>query len=319
MSKAFYPVAGGTARAGKMVYVVLSGLTRKVKAGYAVRGDVHRQFYSAGPLVSFSGAHTISDITIDGKAYKLLTMTGSGMLTVAGEGVQYWICGGGASGENAWYEMRNGYGTGRGGCGGHVASGTIMSGTWTIIIGAGGTTPGMASNHQKGIYSAGGNTEMAKGTTSHTANGGTLESGGSGGGYAWSSTGTSQYSKIDGGVGDGVSTYPFGVSSLFAHSAGGGSGSIIGWTRLGMCDGGTNGGDGTTSSSSTQASGGEKGGGAGGVFMSGVTDSPNGEGATFFGSAGGGASVSTSSSWRNQFGTGGAGYQGVAYVLVPAA
>lgn len=227
------------------------------------------------------------------------------------------MCGGGASGENSWYTNSAGYGTGRGGCGGHVASETIEPGTRTITIGAGGAIPEIIGTHQPNTYSAGGKTKIVKGTTSQTANGGTLESGGSGGGYAWSSSAQNKYVKINGGVGDGVSTYPFGMTNLFAHSAGGGSGSIIGWIRLGMCDGGTNGGNGTKSSSNTQASGGEKGGGAGGMWMDTLGISPNGMSATFFGSAGGGASVSTTTSLPNQFGSGGAGYQGVVYIAIP--
>lgn len=266
---------------------------------------------------SYTGEYTEQDyISSSGTKHKLYTLTGSGTLTVKGSEVQYWMCGGGASGENSWYSNSAGYGTGRGGCGGHVASGAITSGTWTIIIGAGGATPEIISTHPKDTYSAGGKTEMIIGTTRHTANGGTLESGGSGGGYAWSSAGESKYSKIIGGVGDGVSTYPFGVSDLFAHSAGGGGGSISGWIRLSMCDGGTNGGDGSKSNSSTQASGGEKGGGAGGVWNTSVSDSPNGGYATFFGSAGGGAAVVTETV-TNQFGVGGAGYQGVVYIAIP--
>lgn len=291
---------------------------KKIVKGYVGGPDGKaRLFFGENKPFSYTGEYTEQDYTdSSGVAHKIYTLTTSGELKLTKE-AGYWMCGGGASGENSWYTNSAGYGTGRGGCGGHVASETIEPGTRTITIGAGGAIPEIIGTHQPNTYSAGGKTKIVKGTTTQTANGGTLESGGSGGGYAWSSSAESKYVKINGGVGDGVSTYPFGMTNLFAHGAGGGSGSIIGWTRLGMCDGGTNGGNGSKSSSSTQASGGEKGGGAGGVYMSSVGASSNGMSATFFGSAGGGASVSTSTSWRNQFGSGGAGYQGVVYIAIP--
>ncbi len=291
---------------------------KKIVKGYVGGPDGKaRLFFGENKPFSYTGEYTEQDYTdSSGVAHKIYTLTTSGELKLTKE-AGYWMCGGGASGENSWYTNSAGYGTGRGGCGGHVASETIEPGTRTITIGAGGAIPEIIGTHQPNTYSAGGKTKIVKGTTSQTANGGTLESGGSGGGYAWSSSAESKYVKINGGVGDGVSTYPFGMTNLFAHGAGGGSGSIIGWIRLGMCDGGTNGGNGSKSSSSTQASGGEKGGGAGGVYMSSVGASSNGMSATFFGSAGGGASVSTSTSWRDQFGSGGAGYQGVVYIAIP--
>ena len=306
MSKAFYPVAGGTARAGKAAYAVLSGLTRKVKAGYAVRGGVHRQFYCAGPLVTFSGAHTISDITIDGKAYKLMTMTGSGTLTVAGEGVRYWMCGGGGNGGTSSATGSGAswtYYSGAGGGGGYVKTGILSGGRWTVLIG-----------------SAGSETSMSKGTNTITAGGGAdTGAGGTAGGCAQAFAYPTLTVITTYAYGTGVSTYPFGLVPLYAHCAGGGSGAFGQSNPAGKkngYNGGTNGGDGTTIQSSGTAAGGTggtKGGGDGGVGANSASLRAGGA-ATFYGAGGGGGGM-----WLSSTGTGGAGYQGVAYVLVPAA
>ena len=77
---------------------VYKELARKVIRAYQPDANGKAQLWfdadAAGISVTFSGTHTISDITIDGKAYKLITMTGSGTLTVKGGEVQYWLCGG---------------------------------------------------------------------------------------------------------------------------------------------------------------------------------------------------------------------------------
>lgn len=256
-----------------------------------MRGGVCRQFFSAGPKVTFTGAHTITDITISGKAYKLLTMTGSGTLTIEGGEVQYWMCGGGAGGGAYASDKR------AGGGGGYVTSGMMTIGMYTIAIGAGGK-----ALRNGGSTSAG----------THTANGGNGRNGGSGGGGD--------------GTGAGISTYPFGLTDLRAHCPGGGSGVGGGYTNssgdalyiIGV-NGGTNGGNGTAfpstshigSSYNIGGTGGEYGGGKGSNY-NGIT----GAAATFYGAGGGGCGLNRKT--NTSYG-GTAGYQGVAYALWEAA
>lgn len=305
-----YPIVDGSTRAGKAVYAVLSCLTRKVKAGYAVRDGVHRQFYSAGSGALFTGTHTITDITINGQAYKLLTMTGSGTLTVSGGAVQYWMCGGGAGGGTGIVDGSTSFG-GRGGGGGFSAAGTLATGEYVVQIASGGQTDADGSDTILG---------------SVTAKGGyTNGDGGSGGGAQVCAGYHTEYYKSEtwveaAGTGAGTSTYPFGVSGLYAHCAGGASGSAFNKAgsnatayRIYGCNGGTNGGNGSSKAYTTANApqGGVKGGGNGAV-------SGNGGNGTFYGAGAGGGQAYRSSSNKST-GTGGAGYQGVAYVLVPVA
>lgn len=324
MSKAMYPVVGGTAHAGKAGYAVLSGLTRKIKAGYAVRGGVHRQFFSAGPQVSFTGTHTITDVTVGGVACKLYTLTGSGTLTVEGGEAQYWMCGGGSSGESGKYTFNSAdnlktCSAGCGGSGGHISSGLIAAGTWIISIGAGGGTAATGTTIRS---NDGGQTTVVFNSTTHTAAGGTLASGGSGGGsgrYA-SNRGSSFRSA---GTGDGVSTIPFGLQDILGTlAAGGGGGGLYASISSSVTykysggNGGSNGGNGSngTASSVSGGTGGADGGGDGGTATNYPLTKVNGADGIYPGSGGGGGAV-----YYSSCGTGGAGYQGVAYVLVPAA
>ena len=285
-----YPIVDGSTRAGKAVYAVLSGLTHKIKAGYGVIDGVHRQFYSAGPKVAFSGTHTISDLEIDGAAYKLYTLTGSGTLSVNGNGIRYWMCGGGAGG-GAYASDRR-----AGGGGGYVISGTIPIGTYTVAIGAGGN-----------VLKNGGSTSVG----TYMANGGNGRDGGSGGGGD--------------GTGAGVSTYPFGLADLKAHCPGGGSGggrnpiSSDKTLYIPGSYGGTNGGNGEAFSNRSYYGSSYGIGGDGGEYGGGRGEScfgTDGTAATFYGGGGGGGGLNREVD--TIFG-GRAGYQGVAYVLVPAA
>lgn len=318
------------------MYAVLDGITRKIKKSYGVVNGVHEPIFSGGPDVSFTGTHTITDITINNKAYKLLTMTGSGTLTVAGEGVRYWMCGSGAGGANANYNDSDSTRrfSGPGGAGGYVASGDLASGSYTVVIGAGGKANNAGNATSIGETTADGAASPVDSNRGAYAKSIKGASGG-GSGTSWASANDTDngeaYAK--GSKGSSVTTYPFGESSLKAHSAGGAGGGFAIWSpdsyRSGGA-GGTNGGDGgnhgtkyTSSSggSSDGGTGGENGGGNGGTGYNSSTGKKgsNGVAASFFGSGGGGGGALFSYASYNYSGTGGAGYQGVAYALWEAA
>lgn len=328
-----YPIVDGSTRAGKAVYAVLSGLTRKVKAGYAVRDGVHRQFYSVGAQVAYSGTHTITDVMVGGVACKLYTLTGSGTLTVKGGEVQYWMCGGGAGGLTAKNGSTNEQKySGPGGAGGYTDTGTLDDGTYAVVIGSGGTAGEAGGNTTLGAYAANG----AEKTVVYTSSQSTAKiKGASGGGGAstWPKreistgiTATTEYYAMYSN-GQGVSTYPFGLEALKAHSAGGGGGGYAledAGRYLDGGSGGTNGGNGgnkTRSSGTTSigGTGGDYGGGTGGFGMKTSTGKygSNGYAATFYGAGGGGGGYHKYSSTYH-LGKGGAGYQGVVYVLQEA-
>lgn len=336
MSNGLYTPINGTIHKNRKMYAVLSGVTRSIKKSYGVVNGINKLMFSGGPEVSFTGTHTISDITIDGTAYKLMTMTGSGTLTVAGEGVKYWMCGSGAGGANANYN--DDYSTkrysGAGGAGGYVASGDLVSGNYTVVIGAGGEANNAGNATSIGTTTADG---AASPVDSNTGSYSKSVKGASGGGSgtSWTSANDTDngeaYAK--GSKGSGVSTYPFGESDLKAHSAGGAGGGFAIWSsnayRSGG-DGGTNGSDGgnhgtkyTSSYGGTSdgGTGGENGGGNGGTGYnsSAGKKGSNGVAASFFGSGGGGGGALFGYASYNYSGTGGAGYQGVAYALWEAA
>ena len=264
-----------------------------------------------GGVIRYSGLHTTSEMTLDGEKYTLYTLIGSGLLEVKGyENVRYWMCGGGANGVAA----PNVSVAGGGGGGGYVTSGALIDGNYTVTIGASQGTTSIA-------YADG---------TKLTASGASDINGASGGGQAgYYPYG---YNKSTTSTGKGVSTYPFGITSLYAHSAGGGGGNTcydVG-DDLGTSRGGTGGSNGNAGGSQTgngnqksRAPGGSRGGGSGGLGVNGTANTA-GQAATFYGSGGGGGGVyyqvvDYSGMEYKTLGTGGAGYQGVAYVLIPAA
>ena len=320
MSKAAYIGVGNVARKVKKMYVGVNGVARQVKKGYVGVNGVARQFF-ASSYFEYSGTYTESDMTIDGKAYKLYTLTSSGTLNCS-EG-RFWMCGGGAGGQKGYTYLSNRYVTaGGGGGGGYIVSGYV-EGVHSVIIGAGGASDsngGSTSCDEKnalgGYCATGSNTQSAAGGN-----------GGSGGGApVYAAVANSGWGNNNGGKGAGVSTYPFGVEALFRHCAGGSAGiTRLQYTSGAGFAGGTNGGDGGGTSTSdisfadTPAAGGEKGGGTGGRIP-GYREAEtviNGGDATFFGSGAGGAGAYfyAEGSTSNKFGTGGIGYQGVMYVL----
>ena len=295
------------ARRIKKMYVGVNGVARMVKKAYVGVNGVARLFFVAD-VFKYSGEYSVADVTKDSVAYKLYALTSSGTLTL-GVAAQVWGCGGGAGGQSATASASGG-----GGGGGYVLEAfNLAVGSYAVTIGAGGAAS-----------TAGGATSIA----GRSANGGGIGSGtkyGGAGGSGGGASAANDYSSYDdvstGGKGAGVSTYPFGIADLNAHCAGGG-GSADEYYRYKDDDGnwnvhgssggagGTDGGDGGGSKAGGWGSGtgGEYGGGRG------ATTGYDGKPGTFYGAGGGGGSR-----FHDEYNIGGAGYQGVVYVLIPAA
>lgn len=281
---------------------------KKIVKGYVGGPDGKaRLFFGSSVNVSYTGEYTVSDVTVNSVACKLYTLTGSGTLTVSGGAVQYWMCGGGASGNK--YTYWSDIGGTNGGGGGYTSTGPLSAGNYIVTIGAGGSSASDGSATSIG--------------DSLSANGGYASgNGGSGGGGGEQSTYSTAASY---GSGEGVSTIPFGLSDLKAHCAGGGGGAYYSKsskkeTKYNGGKGGTDGGNGADKvlasyGNARGGTGGTYGGGNGGAYVS-ANNNHQATSATFYGSGGGGAYYHASSSTYN--GTPGSGYQGVAYVLVPA-
>ena len=311
------------ARAVKKMYIGVDGMARKVKKAYIGVGGVAKLFYAAEAFGGYTGDYTVSQMEIDGVAYDLYTLTSSGTLTL-NDDAQYWMCGGGEGGcAGTASTTGTGYAIGGfGGGGGYVGTGDIGSGTYAIVIGAGGSgndregVNGGATSID-GVASVRGGGYKSDGTEYHSY-------GGSGGGA--SGTVDDAGVKAQGlGNGSGITTIPFGISTLKKHCAGGGGGSASyrlsngTWTYAAGADGGSNGSKGGSSSDSVlsygpgPSAGGEYGGGKGG------SSAYNATAATFYGSAGGGGHAECNdSAGSTSAKTGGAGYQGICYILIPA-
>lgn len=285
---------------------------KKIVKGYVGGPDGKARLFFGGGGFSYTGEYTEQDYTSsNGTKHKLYTLTTGGEMKLTQE-AGYWMCGAGCSGEanrRTTSSKPYTYESGKGGCGGHVASGTMLPGTWQVLIGAGGDTSknGAEAN-------SGGNTSITFGSTTTTAEGGNIVSGGSGGGSATSYR--YSVSQRDGGSGDGVSTIPFGLTSLGKASPGGGGGGFYvdeSRKRNGGA-GGSNGEDGgdTSTGGGDGGAGGEEGGGRGGNRS--LSTSESGRAATFYGGAGGGGAAG-GGSWAAT--NGGAGYQGVVYIAIP--
>lgn len=236
-----------------------------------------------GYQLSYTGTYTDEIITSQGKCCRLLTLTGSGLLTVEGD-VMARLClvGGGSPGGTRY----DGYG----GAGGHVRhfDNALLTGG-TILIGA------------------------AEGTTSFgsmVADGASGKDGGTGGGTRYG---------MGYGYGDGTPTTPFSDPVNFKRCGGaGGAGSVFtsrdqtkdsGWGH-----GGTNGGNGSRGlygQTTDGGVGGQYGGGDGGT-----ANNRDGKDATFYGAGGGGSALVYGDTHLG--GTPGAGYQGVLYILIDA-
>ena len=324
MSKAVYDVIGDVTRKANKQYLVIDGVTRKIKKSYEVVNGVTRQFFSAEPL-EYTGDYTVSQVTIDGVLHNLYTLTSSGTLTLSDpEKSKFWLCGAGGGGANgvlrADADTDTECGSGGGGGGGYIKSGVCDEETYVIVIGVGGKS---AAQAESGGDTALGSVIAPGGKGASNSNGGDGASGGGAGAFS----NYSAYKRGIAGMGEGESTYPFGLQSLGAHCAGGGAGADS-YYRSGNsgrpsegCDGGTNGSNGdeiTASSSTGGGKGGVKGGGNGGSISGSSTTASTK--ATFFGSGGGGGVRIDGSGVSFLKGTAGAsGYQGVVYIAIPVA
>lgn len=296
---------------------------RVIKGYYGVDG-VARQFFLSGAFDSYTGDYTVSQVEVDGTKYDLYTVTSSGVL-ILNDPAQIWMCGAGGAGTSGNSGSTSCF-SGFGGDGAFVHSGVLESGEYVVTIGAGAACNG-SSSQQKGasttvVKTSDGTKFEAAGGGNETSNGVDGSSGG-GGRCGISSGVASSYSPRTGSY---VSTYPFGITDLKAHCAGGGGGTAAyrnvsggSWVYCSGGDGGSNGGSGfkgttTVAGSYSKGNGGVYGGGDGG------TPSASAEDAYFYGSGGGGgrAYCNDFDGGTTGFYQGGSGYQGVCYLLVPA-
>ena len=262
-----------------------------------------------GLVIGYSGDYTDqADVVMaDGKTYRLLTLTGSGTLTLgASVKADVWMCAGGNGGRTGGYH---------GGGGGKFvqSNGVQLAASTVCTIGAGGSA---ASTAAGGIGSS---TTFGTLTAAQTTGPYKSGSGASGGGAGGRGVATNNQAKA--GTGGGASTVPFLDATFEPHSAGGGGGAYEDETDDEFIGGGAGGSDGAGGSSRVSASynggaGGNKGGGDGGKASASTTPRKGGA-ATFYGSGGGGGGYLQDSSKDTYTGTGGTGYQGVIYVRIP--
>ena len=334
MSKAGYIGVESAGRKAKKVYFGVDGVARKVKKGYIGVDGVARLWFSAGTRITYTGAYMRQAVTNGGTEYNLYTLLTSGTLSVEGDPVDYWMCGGGGGGANSTKVLNSGAGnqintihsTG-GGAGAYAENGQVIGNGIAVLIGAGGRAESNGGASTLGDATANGG--GAAPTTVYVNNyygrdavmGG---SGGTGGGSTLVYT-SSEVNMGIGGSGDGKSKIPFEISALKAHCAGGGGGAHYyevdksAYATGGA--GGSNGSDGSTGAYATLpvkgGAGGEYGGGAG-ANASGNDDASNdGKNATFYGGGGGGVAYYETSSKQHKGTTAGKGYQGVVYLMVP--
>ena len=98
MSNGVYVGSGETAHKVAGMYIGVDGLARKVVKGYIGAGGLARLFYSAAQpfAYTYTGTYAESELSIGGVAYTMLTITGSGTLTVnRAISADVWLCGGG--------------------------------------------------------------------------------------------------------------------------------------------------------------------------------------------------------------------------------
>lgn len=339
MSKAVYGVIDGQTRKVTKQYAVIDGSARKIKKSYAVIDGVARLFYLADK-VEYTGARFVSQINIAGKAYELHTLTSSGTLKLHAD-AQYWMCGGGGGGcPSAQTNPSTGtisslaY-SGGGGGGGYTAKGSLPKGEHLIIIGGGGGLKLMATDMNASLTGTGGDTKIGSSRVARGgSNGGAVGSyntmnyrqggsggsgGGSGGYYRIEDDGSVIKYQNAPGSGEGISTYPFGIASLHAHSAGGSGGRDIRYNDssalmfwAGGGNGGSNGSDGDAEISGYGTHGG-LGGEHGGANVASIN-------ANFYGGGGSGRDRKYYEGTRGitTYAEPGYGYQGVVYILIPA-
>ena len=296
---------------------ILNGAVKEITEGMTMTAGTAKKIALksgidvAALAISYTGAYTDQlDVVMSGKTYRLLTLTGSGTLTVPEEvTADVWMCNGGNGGGGGGGSAVR---PGKGGGGGYVLSvQEVIFGTIVCTVGSGGN--GGTANSTN-LMSGG-----AGGTTSFDTSKPTLQSAGANG----ASGGGGHYISGSNGNGAGVITLPFGdtdTSHIWAkyHSAGGGGGGFrdaeIDENASGG-SGGSNGGNGSiggTGNDRSGGTGGNYGGGSGGKGGSYV-----GSAAKWYGSGGGGGGAGYNSKGTIRGGDGGYGYQGVIYVRIP--
>ena len=295
-----------------MIFTGIKGIAIPEGAVKQIADGAGRVLWKAAPssivpglVIGYTGDYTDqADVVMgDGKTYRLLTLTGSGTLTLdKSVKADVWLCAGGNGGR---------YGGRHGGGGGLFvqSDGMQLDASTVCTVGAGASAVTSSTTGGIGSSTTFGDLTAAQETGSFASAMGASGGGGGGRGTA------AQYAK---GTGGGVSTVPFGDSHFDAHSGGGGGGGYrdqSGDTDFSGGAGGSDGADGSARSSSgyNGGAGGVKGGGAGGAGASGGT----GGDATYYGSGGGGGGCLISSSGSTSNLSGGSGYQGVIYVRIP--
>lgn len=335
MSKAGYIGVSDIARKIKKMYVGVDGIARKVKKAYVGVDGVARLWFSAGTKITYTGAYMRQSVTNGGTEYNLYTLLTSGTLSVEGDPVEYWMCGGGGGGANSTKVIESGgaqintvHSTG-GGAGAYAESGQVLGNGIAVLIGAGGSadSDGGASTMGETTANGGGAAPTVVYVNNYYGRDAVMGgSGGTGGGSTLVYT-SSEVNVGIGGSGDGKSKIPFEISELKAHCAGGGGGGHYYYVDRGdVADGGSGGTNGSGGSAATYGgssgtykggAGGEYGGGAGANASDTDNASNNGNNATFYGGGGGGVAYYETSSKQYKGTTAGKGYQGVVYLIVP--
>lgn len=255
--------------------------------------------------ITYTGTMTDQIVLMSNVAYRLLTLTSSGTLTLSkSRKADVWMCNGGNGGNGG--SASDGTG-GSGGGGGYIHQERMqVSGSVVCTIGTGG-----------GASAAGGTTSFGAKKPAEQSSG---PNGASGGGNG--------YGEETRGKGNLGSTMPFSGtpnehSFLKYHSAGGGGGGIRrryeyddGWhTNYGI--GGAGGSNGSNGIDSGSGAGGDYGGGEGEAFDS----QSQKKDAFWYGSGGGGARVKMdeTDNGREYYAdsSGGSGYQGIIYIRIP--
>lgn len=261
---------------------------------YVLRSDI------AHLAISYTGSYADQIVQMDSGGYRLLTLTGSGSLTLPETmDVDIWLCGAGQHG----HHESSSYSPYGGGGGGHSATlNNVSVKNLTVVIGTSSTT--------KGGYS-----RLSGDISQYAYGGGNDDADASSGGPGGSGGGAGGYSAARGGAGDGISQIPFGDNYFpYAFCAGGGGGSNI--TSYGG-NGGENGSDGGNSG---QSGLGGHYAGDGGARGNG-TLTIDGTNATGYGSGGGGQGMyrnsEVSGDQSNHYTSYGSGYQGVCFIRIP--
>lgn len=323
MAKNIFTGVNSVARKVPKAYIGVNGVARKIKKAYI--GDANgkaRLFFAgldiASIAITYTGNYTDKVVTMNGKTYRLLTLTSSGTLTLEEPVIgDVWMVGGGASGQKGIYSPMRG-GNGGGGGMSRFDKNITITKTNTAIIGSGGIAP--TGNMDGAIGGQSSFNSLSTPVPSY------FNDGGSGGGQGGNNAGNDSGAAVWASNGDGLSKWPFEVANLSGmnlHSGGGGGGTMLNASIYYYYYGGNGGSNGsggnqdaTSYSSSARRTGGAYGGGTGG---NGEDESNvNGGNATYYGSGGGGGGACSADKARDSYnGDAGNGYQGVVYVRIP--